>query len=110
MGSDPACVIGGGCATVQASDYATLVGVPVAYLGVLAYALLLASALIPGPAGRVLALVVGIGGAVFSLWLTVAEIWIIDAICPWCVASAVIMLASLVVAVLRVVRAGDLRA
>lgn len=110
MGSDPACVIGGGCATVQASDYATLVGVPVAYLGVLAYALLLASALIPGPAGRVLALVVGIGGAVFSLWLTVTEIWIIDAICPWCVASAVIMLASLVVAVLRVVRAGDLRA
>ncbi len=110
MGSDPACVIGGGCATVQASDYAELAGVPVAYLGVLAYALLLTSALIPGLPGRVLALVVGIGSAFFSLWLTVVEIWIIHAICPWCVASAVLMVTSLVIATLRVVRAGDLRA
>lgn len=110
MGSDPTCVIGGSCATVQASDYAELAGLPVAYLGVLAYALLLASALIPGLPGRMLALVVGIGSALFSLWLTVVEIWIIHAICPWCVASAVLMVTSLVIATLRVVRAGDLRA
>ena len=32
------CTGGGGCETVQESDYATLVGVPVALLGVLAYA------------------------------------------------------------------------
>ena len=35
---DPACVVGGGCTTVQESEYSELVGIPVAVLGLVAYA------------------------------------------------------------------------
>src|SRR5262250_335581 len=40
------CPVGGGCATVQSSAYSTLFGVPVAYIGVAGYAVLLVAALL----------------------------------------------------------------
>ena len=55
-GGDPACVVGGGCTTVQESEYAELAGVPVAVLGLLAYGALLVAAILPGPLGRALGL------------------------------------------------------
>ena len=51
-GDDPACVVGGGCQTVQESEYSELAGIPVAVLGLVAYAALLVAALLPGPLGR----------------------------------------------------------
>ena len=44
---------GGGCERVQNSSYAELAGVPVAVLGLVGYALILASLWVPGDAGRV---------------------------------------------------------
>ncbi len=102
-GHSPTCVVGSGCATVQESVYAELLGVPVAVLGLLTYLGFLAAALIPGQAGRGLGLFVGIAGAGFSSWLTWTELFIIDAICPWCLVSAVLMLVALALAVARVV-------
>ncbi|MBA2385304.1 MAG: vitamin K epoxide reductase, partial [Actinobacteria bacterium] len=40
-GNAVACPIGGGCETVQSSEYAELAGVPVALLGLSAYAVML---------------------------------------------------------------------
>lgn len=102
-GHSPTCVVGGGCATVQESAYAELVGAPVAVLGVLAYLGFLVAALIPGQLGRGLGLFVGIVGAGFSSWLTWVELVVIGAVCPWCITSAALMLLSLVLAVARVV-------
>ncbi len=108
-GGEPTCVIGGGCATVQNSDYAKLAGIPLSYLGVITYLILIASALVPGFPGRLVAFVVSLCGVVFSGWLFYAEIFLIKAICPWCVASLIVMLASFGIAIARIIRVGDLR-
>ena len=108
-GGEAACVIGGGCATVQSSKYAVLAGVPLAYMGVVTYAILLASAFIPRFPGRIIALIVAVCGVMFSMWLQYAELFLIKAICPWCVSSAIIMVISLGVAIGRILKAGDLK-
>lgn len=91
QGHSPACVIGGSCATVQSSRYATLAGIPVPVLGLVGYVALLASVILTGVRGRLLGLLAGIVGMGFSWWLTYVELGIIDAICPWCVTSAVVV-------------------
>lgn len=110
MGEAPSCVIGGGCATVQASDYAQVFGVSLSYLGFITYGFMLLSAILPGFWGRLLGIITSVGGVLFSLWLLYAELFLIEAICPWCMASLVVMVVALAVAITRVVKAGDLRA
>lgn len=89
---DPVCAGGsGGCHIVQASDYAELFGIPVAMIGLGGYLALAASLFVPGEAGRALGMALALVGAGFSLYLTYLELYVIDAICQWCVASAVIM-------------------
>jgi uncharacterized membrane protein len=100
-GKAPACVLGGGCATVQGSRYADVAGVPVAVLGLLAYAALLLAALLPGTPGRVLGLFTALVGAGFSAWLTGVELGILHAVCSWCAASAVLMVLALAVCAAR---------
>ncbi len=104
----PICVTGGGCERVQNSDYAELVGVPVALLGLIGYALILATLLVPGELARLATAGIALSGAGFSAYLTYLELFVIDAICQWCVASAVIMAAIAVLAVMRVLRAEHL--
>lgn len=90
-GRSPTCVVGGNCAAVQSSAYAELVGVPVPVLGLAGYGALLVSAVLRGARGRLLGLFAGIVGVGFSLWLTYVELWVIDAICSWCVTSAIVV-------------------
>ena len=102
-GVDPVCVAGShGCQTVQASRYATLLSVPVSVLGLAAYAGLMLAALWEGEAGAYLGLLVALTGTLFSAYLTYLEVFVIRAICQWCVASAAIMAAALPCAVLRI--------
>jgi uncharacterized membrane protein len=104
---EPICAGGsGGCERVQTSDYAELAGVPVALLGVIGYAAILASLAMPGEAGRFAGALLALAGFGFSAWLTYVELFEIDAICQWCVASAVIMTALAVVTSLRFARNG----
>ena len=104
---DPVCVGGGGgCERVQASDYSELAGVPVAVIGLVGYiAVGLASS---GRGERTLltAAVLALTGAGFSVYLTYLELFVIDAICQWCVVSLVVMCALAVVAVIRLLRVG----
>jgi uncharacterized membrane protein len=95
----------GGCETVQTSRWAELFGVPVAFYGVVGYAVLLAVALAglrPGWVERrgptLLLAALATGGVLFSGWLTYLELFVIHAICRWCVTSAVIMAVIWVVA------------
>lgn len=96
-GGELICPVGGGCATVQSSSYATLLGVPVAAIGVGGYAALLGVALLAlhteqlaGLPTRALLLIMASGGVLFSLYLTYLQVAIIGAICFWCVTSALI--------------------
>jgi uncharacterized membrane protein len=95
----------GACDQVQTSRYAELFGIPVAFYGVVGYAALFAVALLglrPASLGdRRFTLALGAlatGGFAFSLYLTYLELFVIRAICRWCVASGVIVAAIWVIA------------
>ena len=109
-GLDPVCVGGGGgCEQVQASRWSELAGVPVALLGLIAYATILASLALPDELGRTAAAFVSLVGFGFSAWLTYVELEKIDAVCQWCVASALVMTALAAVSVARQLRGAERR-
>jgi uncharacterized membrane protein len=90
-GIEPVCNIAHGCHKVQTSEYADLAGVPVALLGLIGYVTLLGALLVPGEPARMLAALVALVGFGFSAYLTYRELFTIDAICQWCVGSAILM-------------------
>jgi len=90
-GGSPACAISHGCATVQQSEYAELAGVPVALLGLIGYAAILLTLMRDDEPARVATAFLTLAGAGFSLWLTYVEVFTLEAICIWCVGSAVCM-------------------
>lgn len=90
-GIDPVCTGGGGCEKVQTSSYASLAGVPVAVIGLAGYLAILGSLRPEGERGAVTTALLALAGFGFSLYLTYLELFEIDAICQWCVASAVLM-------------------
>lgn len=109
-GDLPQCVAGGGgCETVAQSSYAELAGTKVAYLGLGGYVLILASALVRGDAGRLGGTVLALTGFGFSAYLTYLELFVIDAICQYCVASAIAMTVLMVLTVARLLRYGGAR-
>jgi uncharacterized membrane protein len=91
-GGSPVCVAGGhGCQTVAESAYSELLGVNVATFGIAGYVLLLGAALLRGDGARMAGFALALIGFGFSLYLTYLELFTIEAICQWCVASAVLM-------------------
>ena len=91
-----ACAVGS-CETVQTSKWATFLGLPVGAWGVGYYLVVLTLALM-GLSGRfvesarlsdTLVALTGLG-LLFSLWLTYLELFVIHAICQWCVISAIL--------------------
>lgn len=106
-GLDPVCVGGGGgCERVQSSKYADLAGVPVAVTGLIGYVVIGATLFIRGERGVMAGAALALVGFGFSGYLTYLELAVIDAICQWCVASAVTMTALAAVMVARLLRAG----
>lgn len=102
---DPVCNIAHGCHKVQTSEYAELAGVPVAVLGLIGYVVLLGALLAPqGEPARMVAALTALVGFGFSLYLTYRELFTIEAICQWCVASAVLMTGLAVVCTWRLLR------
>jgi uncharacterized membrane protein len=91
-GGSPVCIAGGhGCQTVAESSYSHLAGVNIAIFGIAGYVVLLVCALLRGDAFRMTAFIVSLIGFGYSLYLTYLELFTIDAVCQWCVASAVLM-------------------
>jgi uncharacterized membrane protein len=88
----------GECETVQASPWSRFAEIEVALIGVIGYGVLMLLSLAsiqPGLSRRrwpadLLALLSGLG-MLFSLYLTYLELFVIHAICRWCVGSAVII-------------------
>ena len=99
------CAASGGCETVQTSSYAKLAGIPVPVLGLIGYVGILVALLVPGDPGRLATAGIALVGFGFSLYLTYLELFVINAICQWCVGSAVLMTVIAVLAVIRLVRA-----
>jgi uncharacterized membrane protein len=94
----------GGCETVQSSEYAEIVGLPVAVLGLAGYVAIFATALFSGELARLAGAVLALGGLVFGVYLVFVQAFAIEAFCQWCLASDAVMalLAAATVARLRV--------
>jgi uncharacterized membrane protein len=102
-GIAPVCSTGG-CERVQASSYSEIGAVPVALLGLIGYVGIGLSLFVKGDAGRALTFLLALIGFGFSAYLTYLELFVIDAVCQWCVASAVLMTALLVTSIVRLLR------
>jgi uncharacterized membrane protein len=97
----------GDCETVQMSPWSRFAGLDVSLIGILGYAGLLVvslAALQPGLATQrwptTLLLWLAGAGVVFTAYLTYLELFVIEAVCRWCVGSAVIIVGILIAALL----------
>jgi uncharacterized membrane protein len=87
----------GSCETVNTSKWSMLMGLPIATWGLMAYVALLVLAIVGGtesreesvPIAQMLVCLAGFS-VLFSAWLTYLELFVIHAICIWCVTSAVL--------------------
>lgn len=101
----------GGCETVQLSEYSRFLGIEVPLIGLLGYLAILGVALVGiqpkwesarWPALALLVLTSG--GVAFTIYLTWIELFVLHAICRWCVGSAVIIVLLFVLALLDIRR------
>ena len=99
-GGAPACATGG-CETVQSSPYAEVLGVPVAALGLLGFLGLLAAALAPGEWARLTQATLAFSALGFGGYLLYVQLTVIDALCPWCLATDSVAAAIAAVSLLR---------
>jgi uncharacterized membrane protein len=91
----------GGCETVQSSSYAELLGIPVAALGLTAYVLIAATAWLDGPWARTAGAALALGAVLFSAYLLVVQLVVIEAVCDWCIANDAVVSLVAIVALLR---------
>jgi uncharacterized membrane protein len=101
------CTSGHGCETAMLSPWGWFLGVDVALIGTIGYALILATALwgmsparerSRGPTLLLLALIVP--AVLFTVRLKYAEWFVLGTFCPWCLESALTILICLVLALL----------
>jgi uncharacterized membrane protein len=101
----------GECNVVQTSQYAQIAGIPVAVLGLVFYlATLVLWAVQRSGAGRwarpaaLVLLGASLFGVIFSIYLTVLELFVIHAVCMWCLSSALITTLIMVIVVAQLTR------
>jgi uncharacterized membrane protein len=105
----------GSCETVNTSKWARFLGLPVAGWGVAWYTATFAMA-VAGIQGRfadsrgmaLALLVMTASGLVFSIYLTYLELFVIHAICQWCVVSAVLVLVMFILTLLDYRESGQI--
>ena len=96
------CESGSGCDVVQASRYAVFLGVPTAAWGAVLYAAVLALTLAGTTSERwTAAYALAVVATAFSAYLTYIAFGELHAVCPYCLADAIIAPALLVTLLLR---------
>jgi uncharacterized membrane protein len=104
QGGVPECA-SNGCEVVQRSRYSELFSLPVALLGALVFATLLASALLRSSVVVAGAAALALAGVVFAVYLVYVQAVVLDAVCAWCIASDTLSAVVAVAAWLRFHRA-----
>jgi uncharacterized membrane protein len=104
------CLGNGGCSVVNSSIYSEVYGVPVAVIGILGYAGILAALLLQRRGGFfeengiMIAFGLVLAGFLFTLYLIYVEIALIHALCPFCLTSQISITILFVLSVIRLVR------
>ena len=106
-GSLALCIGVGGCEAVQTSRYSMVGPVPVALTGLVGFSTMLVAALAyargVGPA-LIPLFAFSLAAFLYVSYLTYIEVFVLGAICPWCVSVAACALAACALAVREVVR------
>ncbi len=109
-GNPHMCLGNGGCHDVNFSPYSEINGIPVSIFGLAAYLVIVcilfleARLKLAKENGPLAIFGISLGGVAFTAYLTYLEIYIINAICPFCVASAIIIAFIFVLAIIRLVK------
>jgi uncharacterized membrane protein len=96
----------GDCNIVNTSAYSMWRGIPVAVLGVIGYVVILAIIIImtkqKDQSSIIILAFFGVTtfGTLYSLYLTYVELFIIHAVCPWCLTSAIAMFVLFIISIL----------
>ena len=104
------CGTSGQCETVNNSRYSEISGIPIAYLGLGAYLVILAFLYIETRSSfwkenSPLAIFgISLVGVIYSAYLTYIEIAVLHAICPYCVVSALVMLCLFIISIFRLLQ------
>jgi uncharacterized membrane protein len=110
-GALPVCGPLKGCEDVALSPYSEIMGIPVALFGAGFSALVLILALVWWRAGDRRALLasygLGLFGILFVTYLTYLELFVIHAVCVWCVAYALTVVVGWIVAASAVRGSGE---
>jgi len=104
------CLGNGGCSSVNASPYSEIYGIPVAVVGLIGYLAIIGALVLENyfdffqENGPLLEFGMGLAGVVYSAYLTYLELYVIHAVCPFCVASAIAILLCFVFALIRLIK------
>jgi uncharacterized membrane protein len=77
----------GGCEAVQSSHYAEVLGVPVAALGLGAYAAIAFLVLLSSPLALAAAASLALAACAFSAYLLVVQLTVVGELCEWCLVN-----------------------
>ena len=114
-GGEAACVVAEGCGDVTSSEYAVLLGVPVAFIGVAGYAALLLGTLaylgVDSPPSSLAYALLGMAviGESLTAYFVYTQAFRIQAYCVYCLASAAIMTSAFALTVFATFRARNER-
>jgi len=108
--NDSMCIGSKDCSVVNASKYSEVNGIPVAMVGMLGYAAILAVLWLeqkPGffkSNGTMILFGLSLTGFLFTVWLIYVEVALLKALCPFCLTSQIAMTLIFILSVMRVVR------
>lgn len=100
----------GDCNSVNASQWSTLAGIPIAYLGFAAYAALILLILFGKKIKFIVAYAdylyffITLVGFLFSAYLTYIEAFVLKTFCQWCLVSALMMTILFSISVIKLAR------
>ena len=109
-GNPHMCLGNGGCHNVNFSPYSEINGIPISVFGICAYLAILCILVLEGRLkiakenGPLAIFGIGLGGMAFSVYLTYLELYVIHAICPFCVVSAIAITFIFILAIIRLVK------
>jgi uncharacterized membrane protein len=100
--ADAGCLLSDGCDTVLNSEFSSIFGIPLAFLGYAYYLICVIGITAYFQSGNAKILnglfLVNLSGFAFSLWLVYLQAFVLNAFCTWCLFSAAVT--TLLVAIL----------
>lgn len=103
--ADAGCLLSDGCDTVLNSEFSTIFGIPLAFLGYAYYLICVIGITAYMQTGKAKILsglfLINLSGFAFSLWLVYLQAFVLNAFCTWCLFSAAVSTLLLAIMALR---------